>query len=133
MDMQTATIHNPLGLEIIDATNYAPIHGVDQPEKRDAIAEDMRLYGWQGAPLVVLPEYGMSLTGVHRRAAAEVAGLDEIPGVSLESIFEACDLDLWEIASRPEYEQDCCQMDYSRLVQDQLPGEILEAYGLDLH
>lgn len=132
--MQTATVINPLDVEIIDTAIYEPIHEVRDEELRDALAADMRLRGWQGPPLVVLPDYLVSLTGVHRRAAAEIAELEEIPGVSLEDIFEACDLDMWEIINADDdYANASAHFDYSRIVTENLPEHVLEAYGLDMH
>jgi ParB-like chromosome segregation protein Spo0J len=100
--MQKAALHNPLGLDPIDTTGYAPLHEVRDDDHRDTIAADMRKHGWNGAPLVVLPDYALSLTGVHRRAAAELAELEEIPGVSLEDIFDACGLDMGELINDSE-------------------------------
>ncbi|MFI7470515.1 hypothetical protein [Nonomuraea sp. NPDC049646] len=132
--MQTATVLNPLGLDLIDTTGYAPLHEVRDEDHRDASAADMREHGWNGAPLVVLPDYALSLTGVHRRAAAELAELDEIPGVSLEAIFEACGLDMWELINDDEaYAAASAYYDFSRLVEDHLPADVIEAYGLDQH
>ncbi|MBL1120739.1 ParB N-terminal domain-containing protein [Streptomyces sp. 110] len=133
--MQTTQgIINPLGLDLIDATAYSPFHEVRDEEHRDAIAADMRKHGWRGAPLVVLPTYLLSLTGVHRRSAAELAELEEIPGVSLEDIFEACGMNLWEaINSDEEYMNASSYYDYSRVIADHLPEEVIETYGLDMH
>lgn len=132
--MQTATVLNPLGVEVIDTTGYAPLHEVRDEDHRNALAADMRERGWHGAPLVVLPDYALSLTGVHRRAAAELAELDEIPGVSLEAIFEECGLDLWDVIhSDEEYLNAVSYWDFSRMVEDKLPADVIEAYGLDQH
>ncbi|WP_047121249.1 ParB/RepB/Spo0J family partition protein [Streptomyces leeuwenhoekii] len=134
--MQTTEqgIINPLNLPLIDTTTYSPLHEVRDEEHRDAIAADMRKRGWHGAPLVVLPDYLLSLTGVHRRSAAELAGLEEIPGVSLEDLFEACGTDLWDaINSDEEYMNASCYYDYSRVIADHLPEEVIETYGLDMH
>lgn len=132
--MQTATVTNPLDVEIIDTTGYSPLHEVRDDDKLDALAADMRQRGWHGSPLVVLPDYRLSLTGVHRRAAAEQAELEEIPGVRLEDIFEACDLDLWEIVNDDDdYANASAHYDFSRIVAENLPEHVIEAYGLDMH
>lgn len=132
--MQTETLINPLGLDVIDTTGYAPFHEVRDEAHRDTIAADMRERGWHGAPLVVLPDYGLSLTGVHRRAAAQLAELEEIPGVSLEEIFEACGKDMWELINDDEeYARAASYYDFSRLIEDHLPADVVEAYGLDMH
>jgi hypothetical protein len=132
--MQTATLLNPLGLDVIDTMWYAPLHEVQDEDHRDAIAADMRTRGWNGAPLVVLPDYALSLTGAHRRAAADLAELEEIPGVSLEDIFEAHGLDMWELINdNEEYAIASSYYDFSRLVEDHLPADVIETYGLDQH
>lgn len=133
--MQTTQgVVNPLGLDIIDSSSYPTLHEVRDPEHRDALARDMRARGWQGAPLVVMSDYSLSLTGVHRRAAAELAELDFVPGVELEHIFESCDLDLWEIVNSDEgYQLDAQYYDFARIIADHLTAEVTDAYGLDLH
>lgn len=132
--MQTTTVINPLDVEIIDTKGYMPIHEVRDEDLLDALAADMSQRGWHGAPLVVLPDYLTSLTGVHRRAAAEQVDLDEIPGVSLEAIFEACGLDMWEVINGDdEYANATAHFDYSRVVAENLPAHVIEAYGLDMH
>lgn len=134
--MQTTqgAITNPLDLEIRNTRGYAPLHEVRDETHRDAIADDMRKRGWNGAPLVVRREFAISLTGVHRRAAAEAAGLDEIPGVDLEDIFDGCGLDMWKLINNSEeYSLETSYHDYSRLVCENLPEDVVEAYGLDMH
>ncbi|MFI7126014.1 ParB N-terminal domain-containing protein [Nonomuraea sp. NPDC050153] len=132
--MQTATVLNPLNVEVIDTKGYAPLHEIRDEDHLNALAADMRQRGWHGAPLVVLPDYTLSLTGVHRRAAAELAELEEIPGVSLEDIFEACGLDMWDVIhSDDDYVNAVAYWDFSRIVEDNLPADVIEAYGLDQH
>ncbi|MFJ5680235.1 hypothetical protein [Streptomyces sp. NPDC093097] len=125
---------NPLGVDVFDTSGYAPLHEVRSEEHRDALAADMRQRGWQGPPVVVLPDYTVSLTGVHRRSAAEQADLEEVPGVSLEDLFEACELDMWELVnSDEEYIMAASFNNFVRLINDHLPEEVIEAYGLDMH
>ncbi|WP_184503538.1 ParB N-terminal domain-containing protein [Streptomyces botrytidirepellens] len=125
---------NPLKLEVFDTSGYAPFHEVRDEEHRDALAADMRARGWQGPPLVVLPDWRLSLTGVHRRAAAELAELEEVPGACLESLFEACGLDMWGLVnSCEEYTMTVAYFDFSRLINDRIPEDIIETYGLDMH
>lgn len=64
-----------------------PLHEVRDTEKVDALAEAMSKSGWVGRPVVVVGE--QAITGTHRLAAAEKAGIDpetyEIePGVLTE-------------------------------------------------
>ncbi|WP_158088815.1 ParB N-terminal domain-containing protein [Thermoactinospora rubra] len=131
--MQNATVVNPLGIDVFDTSGYAPLHEVRDEDKLDAIADDMRRRGWHGPPLVVMRDNLSSLTGVHRRAAAELAELEEIPGVELADLFEACGLDMWEIVVGDEsLDDEVAHNDFRRLL-DYLPEDVREAYGLDMH
>ncbi|KOX10115.1 ParB N-terminal domain-containing protein [Nocardiopsis sp. NRRL B-16309] len=120
-------MHNPLNLDIIDATGFA----TGQPD-RDAghvneIAASMETHGWHGAPLVVLSDYARAYTGTHRLAAAEQADLDYVPAVELADIFEACDLDLLQICE----DEDLSILEDRPEVLRHLPDDIRAAYGLD--
>jgi hypothetical protein len=118
---------NPLDLPVFDVTGYAPRHEVTDPGKADALAADMKVHGWQGAPLIVLRDYARALTGVHRLAAAEVAELTEVPGVDAEELLAACGIDLWE--RREDYgDLD----DALEALLAEVPAKIRDAYGLDL-
>ena len=118
---------NPLDLPVFDVTNFAPRHAVTASDKAEALAEDMKARGWQGAPLVVLRDYGQALTGVHRLAAAEQAGLDTVPGVDAEELLAACGIDLWE------RREDFGDLDDAlEALLAEVPAEIQAAYGIDL-
>lgn len=55
-----------------------PPHDPDVESKVIALAEEMKLRGWQGRPLVVLPQIRrryQALTGSHRYEAAKRAGI----------------------------------------------------------
>jgi ParB-like chromosome segregation protein Spo0J len=120
---------NPLGLTVIDdVTGFVPAHAVTDPAKADKLAADMDAHGWQGAPIVVHRDYAQALTGVHRLAAADRAGI-AVPGVDIEELLEACGLDLWAVREEQGGELE----DAIRVLIDQLPTHVRDAYGLDLH
>lgn len=120
---------NPLDLTVIDdVTGYAPAHDVDDPGKVEKLAAAMEEHGWQGAPIVVLRDYAQAITGVHRLAAAEQAGI-AVPGVDIEELLDACGIDLWERRDDIDAELD----EVIRVLIDELPAEVRETYGLDLH
>lgn len=128
VDMQTTQgIANPLNLDLIDATGYVTGQ-LDLDEQHvTEIATNMRAHGWQGAPLVVLPDYARAYSGTHRLAAAEAAELTEVPAVTLAAVFEAHGLDLDEVAT-----EGGLSLLYDRAeILAHLPDETLVAYGLD--
>lgn len=127
--MQTTEqgITNPLNLPILDATGYVTGQDYLDEDHAAAIAENMRAHGWQGAPLVVLPEWAISYSGTHRLHAAEAAELEEVPAVSLEDLFEACGLDLEQIVA----ENDFMVTMHRPEILDHLPDDIRAAYALD--
>lgn len=129
--MHTATMQttagNPLNLDTIDATDYTTGQYDLDTSHVNEIAASMETYGWHGAPLVVLSDYARACTGTHRLAAAEQADLDEVPAVELTDLFEACDLDLWEICET----EGLSVLNDRPQVLEHLPTDIRAAYGLD--
>ncbi|MFJ4880015.1 hypothetical protein ACIP93_33075 [Streptomyces sp. NPDC088745] len=120
-------IHNPLGLEVIDASGYATGQLTWDDHHVAAIADSMRRHGWQGAPLTVLPEWALSCSGTHRLLAAEAAELEQVPAVRLVDLFEACGLDLEAIV---DAEDLSVSMDRPEIL-NHLPDDIRAAYTLD--
>ncbi|GHI98143.1 hypothetical protein TPA0906_00090 [Streptomyces olivaceus] len=120
-------IHNPLGLDLIDATGYTTGQEDLDPDHAAEIANSMRVRGWQGPPLVVLPDYARAYSGTHRLAAAQAAELTEIPAVDLAGVFAAHDLDLYALAD----EEELSLLDDRAELLAHLPAETLAAYGLD--
>jgi hypothetical protein len=55
-----------------------PLHEVRDSEKLATIAASMEQNGWQGHPVLVVDcgEYFQAITGSHRIAAAELAGVE---------------------------------------------------------
>ncbi|MER6611576.1 ParB N-terminal domain-containing protein [Streptomyces sp. NPDC000927] len=125
--MQTLPgIHNPLNLPTLDASGYVTGQLYLDETHAAEIAASMRARGWQGAPLVVLPDYGISYSGTHRLSAAEDAGLEEVPAVRLHDLFEAAGLDLDAICD----EHDLGLTTDRPEILDHLPDHLREAYGL---
>lgn len=121
------TASNPLNLDMIDASGFTTGQYDRDDDHVTEIAASMEAHGWQGSPLVVLSDYARAYTGTHRLAAAEQAGLDEVPAVELADLFEACDLDLWEICN----EEGLSVLEDRPEILTHLPADIRTAYGLD--
>lgn len=118
---------NPLNVTVGDAAGYATGQGYHDEEHLAALTASMRADGWQGAPLVVLPDYGIAYSGSHRLAAAEEAELEIVPCVDLRDLFEACKLDLDALLE----EHDLGLISDRAAVADLLPAEIATAYGIN--
>ena len=129
--MQTASgITNPLNLPLTAAPGSGLTTGANwdfyDDETVAEIADSMRRHGWQGSPLVVLPDYGITYSGTHRLRAAEAAGLDEVPLVTLPDLFAACGLDLAAICD----EHDLGLLSDRAEIVAHLPQDVREAYTL---
>ncbi|MFB8122101.1 ParB N-terminal domain-containing protein [Streptomyces bacillaris] len=120
---------NPLNLKTFNAADYTTGGNWDfyDQDHVDEIADSMRRNGWQGSPLVVLPEYGVSYTGTHRLRAAQAAELDEVPAVNLAELFTACGLDLTEICDKYDLGLLSDRME----IVDHLPEDVRIAYTLN--
>lgn len=127
--MQTTQgIHNPLGLDIIDASGYVTGQDTWDDDHVSDIADSMRRHGWQGPPLVVLPELAISYSGTHRLRAAEAAGLEQVPAVSLEDLFASCGLDLEAIVAAEDH---LIVTMHRPEILSHLPDDIRAEYTLD--
>lgn len=120
---------NPLNLKTFDAADYTTGGNWEFYEQAhvNEIADSMRHNGWQGAPLVALPDYAVSYTGTHRLRAAQAAGLNEVPAVDLADLFTACGLDLNEICD----EHDLGLLSDRAEIVDHLPEDVRVAYTLN--
>ncbi|MFI5987325.1 hypothetical protein ACIBEA_41450 [Streptomyces sp. NPDC051555] len=125
--MQTAMVLNPLNLPLIDVAGFATGQNYTDPDHVAALTASMAARGWQGPPLVVLPDYARSYSGTHRLAAAEAAELDMVPGVDLAALFEAVGLDLDEICE----DEDLGLLSDRAAILDHLPADTRAAYGVD--
>lgn len=110
------------------AMYYETLHEVQDLQKVEELTESMVENGWQGAPLVVWGD-GL-ITGVHRYAAAQEAGI-EVPTVNLEDVFGEAGIDFekaWETEGQPTYGE------YGMIcLLELLPSEVRDAYGIDVH
>jgi hypothetical protein len=71
-------------MDIADKVTYMvhPLHEVRCMQKLDMLTEHMMTHGWVGRPVAVLHlGHLQALTGSHRLAAAEAAGLEMVPTV----------------------------------------------------
>ncbi|RMI39733.1 ParB/Srx family N-terminal domain-containing protein [Streptomyces triticirhizae] len=127
--MQTMWSGNPCGLTVTETSPDSYTTGENWEFYDDdhvaEIADSMRAHGWRGAPLVVVPEYGLSYNGTHRLRAAAEAEL-EVPTVALRDLFAACGLDLDAICD----EHDLGLMSDRADIVAHLPEDVREAYTL---
>lgn len=86
-------------------TACAPLHEVRDADKLATLVAAMRRDGWQGRPLLAMPNGDgvQLLTGSHRYAAAVAAGLETVPVVCIPD--EALDVDGWEQVERAMSDQ----------------------------
>lgn len=61
------------------------VHEAEDQAKVEALAASMRADGWVGAPVVVWDD-AYQITGVHRAAAADLAGI-EMETIDLSAVF----------------------------------------------
>ena len=72
-------------VEFVNPKRIEPPHGVENKEKLNELVDSMKVEGWVGRPVLYYdigrgPE---ALTGSHRIAAAQKAGLSDIPAVKV--------------------------------------------------
>lgn len=113
-----------------DLTYHQRPHGVEDPAKVEALAASMAANGWVGAPIVTWFE-DIQITGVHRQAAAAVAGIDP-ETIDLEDLFAEDGADYAEFCAEVEAGDGDLFNDL-RCVVYYLSASIREKYGIDLH
>jgi len=110
-----------------------PYHEVRDYEHMRKLMASMEANGWVGAPLVIWDDEFL-ITGAHRYAAAMELGWaeSEIPTIELAEVFAEAGLDF--DALHAEYDYPTIG-EHSLLVEllKELPEEIREKYGIDLH
>jgi hypothetical protein len=88
-------------LDTISINKIRPFHEVRDAEKLAALAASMEERGWNGRPIVVIDcgDYYQAITGSHRLAAANEAGLDEIPVAICETgtLWEDYDMTIGDV------------------------------------
>lgn len=126
--------------------DHEPPHEVRDTAKLDGLLLSMVRGGWDEECPPLVREGRFLVTGSHRYAAVECLqrflaeygesrhqdGL-EVQMVELDEIFEVeADLDFEEMCERYGHPIVCQDPMYAQML-DELPTEILERYGLDLH
>jgi hypothetical protein len=110
-----------------------PYHEVRDYEHMKKLMASMEANGWVGAPLVIWDDEYL-ITGSHRYAAAMELGWDEseIPTIELAEVFAEAGLDFEQLHA--EYGYPTID-EHGMLVAllNELPEEIREKYGIDLH
>lgn len=117
-----------------DAHRIQPWHEVQDEAKLVALVESMTSAGWLGAAVVVVERADgdpVAVTGSHRIAAARLAGI-EVPIVSVDDLLRAEGTSLAEL---DEAYGDLDGNHYEAILRlnEHLPAEVVEYYGLDAH
>lgn len=73
-------------------TELEPPNAPKDPFTVSKLARSMEADGWQGYPLVV--HEGRALNGSHRLAAAQKAGLSNVPTMSVQEVARIIGVDL---------------------------------------
>ncbi len=110
-----------------------PYHEPNDADKLARITASMTTDGWTGAPLVAWDDY--LLTGAHRYAAAQLAGIEDrdIPVIDIRELAAEHGHDFDAIC----VDEDCDGIDANaalvRVLARVLTPEQRDAYGIDLH
>lgn len=123
-------------LTYVTRSSFDPPHGVTDPGKVVAIAGDMAVHGWRGAPIVVDGgDGGWALTGTHRLAAVRHALYEmdeaEVP-VEYVEIGDLCrqyGID-WTALLLDEHDGDTYQA--AAALRFLLPREVVDYLGFDV-
>lgn len=107
---------------------YETLHEVDDESKVAKIAASMAKNGWAGAPVVVFGE--IQVTGVHRAAAAEEAGID-LETIDFEEVFAEDGADWSEAVER--YNEETYVGSGLYEMARLLSAETVTKYGIDIH
>jgi hypothetical protein len=109
----------------IKASMIQPVHEVKDADKFNIIKSSMEQNGWQGRPLLVVDmvDYYQAFTGSHRLAAAQEAGIEEIP-VAVVDLNQMCedyemtvddllsDIEFTYYTLKKEYDQEAAELLY---------------------
>jgi hypothetical protein len=113
-------------------------HDADDEVKLEQLADAMRRDGWVGAPVVVIEREDadpLAVTGSHRIAAAREVGID-VPTVLLADLVAQRGGNLAEMIADFEaagFDRDSATIEAAIRVVGQLPADVVEHYGLDMH
>ena len=105
-------------------SGYNPFHQVIDRDKLAELIVSMETNGWQGAPLVA--DGDQLITGAHRYVASIAAGIDA-PVVDIRDIYPE-----WETLHADFGSPTSDDPDYVYAVLE-LPSDLIEAYGIDVH
>ena len=105
-------------------SGYNPFHEVIDRNKLAELIESMERDGWQGAPLVA--DGDQLITGAHRYVASIAAGIDA-QVVDIRDIYPE-----WETLHAEFGSPASNEPDYVCAVLE-LPADIIEMYGIDVH
>jgi hypothetical protein len=108
-----------------------PLHEVEDWGKVGELMESIKQNGWQGAPLVAWGD--QLITGTHRYAAWRKLGYCDydLPTIDLSEVFAEAGFDIDELHEKYGYPT----VDDPEFVDFilELPAEIREKYGIDIH
>lgn len=132
--MQTATVTNPLDLEVVYAAHIEAPHDAYETDKLAGITASMETNGWTGAPIVAsraLHDGGQdrAFTGSHRLVAwRDASGGAPAPCVFIEDIAAQVGIDWDELLE--DHQGD--DWDAATAVAYAVPAAVREAYGMDI-
>ena len=111
---------------------------VTDEDKYDTLVASMQVDGWIGAPVIIINDPDgdpTAITGSHRIHAAREAGID-IPAIDLADLLAEHGANLDILIG--EYEdaglhRDDAIYEVATRIDDHLPTDIAEYYGIDAH
>lgn len=84
-----------------DATgrHIQPLHDAYEADKLNQLAGNMREHGWSGRPIlaIVCGDYLQAITGSHRIAAAELAGIEVEICEIIQPAFDGADYEVSDL------------------------------------
>ena len=134
---KTATLTNPLDLELVWVNGITQPHEATDEDHRKALTAAMDRDGWVGAPIVAsryLNAYNQdrAYTGSHRIEAWSWTDEGDagapLPCVFIEDIAQACGIDWDELMD--EHGGD--DWEAAEALAYKVPTDIHDAYGLDI-
>jgi ParB-like chromosome segregation protein Spo0J len=127
--------------EVIDPDRIQPLHEPDDTDKVADLTAAMTADGWTGAPVIVIDGVDrgwgagdpQAITGSHRIAAARAAGID-IPTVNFRDVLVEYGFTLAQLDEEYGVDpDDDTHYEAVRRLDEHLPAEAVEYYGLDAH
>ncbi|HEY3483595.1 MAG TPA: hypothetical protein VGL02_32410 [Streptomyces sp.] len=142
-------VHNPAGAEVfyVDPTEPTRPNRIVNWGLYKKLVQEFKTTGWDGAPLVMLfrdhydpPGKPLAITGSHRLAAAEEAGVT-VPCVGIATLFEKRGLDLDDLLDEwlPEgvaYSDEALLQAVAQVLRhlpDRVPAWMFASYDINLN